>query len=148
MSNIMKQPNNCGCTTDESTRMSAESTDATGHCGLGTIAENPSLAYQCAKCSAGCPVAEEMDVLPHRLMHYLALGMEDKALRANTIWMCAGCFTCAVRCPNDIDITSVMDGLRAKAIRLGIPCPKSDVLKFHKTFLGDMARRGRVHELR
>lgn len=113
-----------------------------------TKQENPSLCYQCGKCSAGCPVAEDMDILPHRLMHYLALGMEDKVLRARTVWMCAGCFTCAVRCPNDIDITAVMDGLRAKAVKMGIPCPERGALRFHKTFLSDVARRGRLHELR
>jgi heterodisulfide reductase subunit C2 len=126
----------------------SENTVAKSRGKLGAITENPSLCYQCGKCSAGCPVAEEMDILPHRLMHYLGLGMEDKALRSNTIWMCAGCFTCAVRCPNDIDITSVMDGLREEAIKSGIPCPKPNVMKFHRTFLGDVARRGRVHELR
>jgi len=93
-------------------------------------------------------VAEDMDVLPHQLMHYLGLGMEDRVLGSKTIWMCAGCFTCAVRCPNDIDITTVMDELRAKAVARGVPCPKSDVLTFHRTFIRDIKRRGRVHELR
>ena len=115
---------------------------------LVEMKENVFLCYQCAKCSAGCPVAEDMDILPHQLMHYLAIGKEDRVLKANTIWMCAGCFTCAVRCPNDIDITSVMDGLRAHAVRQGISCPKPNVLEFHRTFLRDVARRGRVHELR
>ena len=112
------------------------------------IKENSSLCYQCAKCSAGCPVADEMEILPHQLMHSLSIGMEDSVLKANTIWMCAGCFTCAVRCPNDIDITSVMDDLRKKAVMDKISCPKSEVLTFHNTFIGDFARRGRVHELR
>ncbi len=114
----------------------------------GKTAENPSLCYQCAKCSAGCPVAEDMDMLPHEVMHRLAIGQEDKTLRANTIWMCAGCFTCAVRCPNDIDITTVMDELREKAVAQGIECAKKDVLTFHKSFIRDLSRRGRIHELR
>jgi len=112
------------------------------------IDENSFLCYQCAKCSAGCPVAEDMEMLPHQLMHYLALGMEEKVLAANTIWMCAGCYTCAVRCPNDIDITSVMDELRQKAVEGGMPCPKPDVLIFHNAFVGSFKGPGRVHELR
>lgn len=112
------------------------------------LAENPALCYQCGKCSAGCPVAEEMDMLPHQVMHAVSLGMKDRVLRTNTIWMCAGCYTCAVRCPNDIDVTTVMDGLRNEAVEQGLPCPKPEVLQFHKAFVGDIARRGRVHELR
>ncbi|MBT4484684.1 MAG: heterodisulfide reductase subunit C [Candidatus Latescibacteria bacterium] len=112
------------------------------------IKENPYLCYQCAKCSAGCPVAEKMEILPHQIMHYLSIGMEDRVLKANTIWMCAGCFTCSVRCPNDIDITSVMDDLRKKSIQQGISCPVPDVLTFHNAFIKAFAGRGRVHELR
>ena len=112
------------------------------------LKENPSLCYQCAKCSTGCPVSDEMDLLPHQIVHLLSLGMDDRALRARTIWMCAGCYTCAVRCPNDIDVTAVMDDLRAKAVAADVPCPVPEALTFHQTFLRDVARRGRVHELR
>ncbi|MFC1496910.1 4Fe-4S dicluster domain-containing protein [Verrucomicrobiota bacterium] len=112
------------------------------------IKEKPELCYQCAKCSSGCPVADKMDILPHQLIHLLSLGMEDRVLKANTIWICAGCFTCAVRCPNDIDITSVMDELRHKAIKLGIKSPIPSVMTFHKAFITDILRRGRIHELR
>ena len=41
-----------------------------------------------------------------------------------------------------------MDDLRQKAIDKGIPSPIPDVLTFHKTFIKDIERRGRVHELR
>lgn len=112
------------------------------------LKENPSLCYQCAKCSTGCPIADEMDLLPHQVIHLLSLGMRDRALRANTPWFCAGCYTCAVRCPNDIDITSVMDDLRREVIERGLECPRPEVLVFHRNFLQDVSRRGRVHEMR
>ena len=111
------------------------------------ISEHPSLCYQCSKCSSGCPVSDEMDMTPHQLMHCLSLGMEDKAMAANTIWTCAGCYTCSVRCPNDIDITSVMDDLRQKAVSKGIKCPMPEVLSFHRTFINSFAGGGRMYEL-
>ena len=112
------------------------------------IKENAGLCYQCAKCSTGCPISDEMDMLPHQVIHLLSLGMGDRALDKNTIWICAGCYTCAVRCPNDINITAVMDDLRAQALEAGLPCPNPEVLKFHRAFLNDVARRGRIHEMR
>lgn len=115
---------------------------------MAIVLENPSLCYQCAKCSTGCPVSEEMDLLPHQVIHLAALGQRDRAMRANTVWTCAGCYACAVRCPNDINITAVMDELRAEAIEQGVPCPKPEVLHFHRNFLQDVARRGRIYELR
>ncbi len=110
--------------------------------------ENPCLCYQCAKCSTGCPLSSEMDLLPHQIIHLLSLDMEERALKSKTIWLCASCYTCAVRCPNDIDITSVMDELRGKALSQGVPCPFPEILTFHKNFMRDLMRRGRVHELR
>lgn len=110
--------------------------------------EKTELCYQCAKCSSGCPVASEMDLLPHQVIHLAALGMEERALSSATIWICAGCYACATRCPNDINVTAVMDELREQAIAQNIPCPRPEILKFHQTFLKDLARRGRIHELR
>jgi heterodisulfide reductase subunit C len=128
------------------TNLAAKSGGAVGSSATETV--NASLCYQCSRCSAGCPLAEEMDLLPHQVIHLLALGEEDDVLRSNTMWMCAGCYTCATRCPNDIDITTIMDEARAKAIQKGIKCPNPDVLTFHKCFIRDIGRRGRIHEMR
>ncbi len=110
--------------------------------------ENPSLCYLCGKCSTGCPMAEEMDLLPHQIMHLISLGREQEVLDKKTPWLCAGCYTCASRCPNDIDITTVMDHIREMAIQQNIQCPIPDIPTFHQTFIKSFAKRGRVHELR
>lgn len=112
------------------------------------LTEKINRCYQCGKCSTGCPVSEFMDMLPHQVVHALGLGMEERVLRLRTPWLCAGCYTCAARCPNDIDVTAVMGYVREKAMRAGVPCPCPEILRFHNHFLRDMSRRGRVHETR
>ena len=109
--------------------------------------KDTSLCYQCAKCSSGCPMAEEMDVLPHQVIHLASLGMEEQVLNTETIWICANCYSCAVKCPNDIDITGIMNNLKQMAVDKGITPKRNDVYKFHKIFANDVLKRGKVHEL-
>jgi heterodisulfide reductase subunit C len=106
------------------------------------------LCYQCAKCSSGCPVADKMTMLPHRAIRLVALGQESRLRPENTVWLCAACFTCATRCPNNVDIPGVFDQLRALWKHDDAECPAPEVLEFHSSFLRDLKRRGRVHELR
>ena len=49
--------------------------------------------YQCGKCSAGCPMARGMDLMPRQIVHYLQLGMMTPILKSKTIWLCAACHT-------------------------------------------------------
>ena len=113
-----------------------------------TPAADAALCYQCGKCTASCPAAPEMTMPPHRAMHLLALGREDRLRGENTVWMCASCFTCAMRCPNDIDIPGLFDDLRSRWRLGGGACARPEALAFHTCFLRDVKRRGRVHELR
>ncbi len=103
--------------------------------------------YQCQKCSAGCPVAFAMDYKPNQIMQMVSLGMKERVLSSKTIWVCASCYTCSTRCPNDIDIAKVMDWLRQTAIREGVPPAEKEVALFHSTFLESIRTYGRVHEL-
>jgi heterodisulfide reductase subunit C len=75
--------------------------------------------YQCGCCSAGCPVAEEMDLLPNQMIRYVQLGLEEELLASKTIWLCATCFQCFARCPRSIDISKIMDALRQMAMGAG-----------------------------
>lgn len=106
-----------------------------------------SRCYQCLKCAAGCPVLDFQDRSPAEMVRLIVWGMDDEALRAETLWVCASCETCATRCPNDIDLMGMMDFLRQKAIERKAVPGTDRALLFHKAFLGDLARGGRIHEI-
>ena len=76
--------------------------------------------YQCGNCSSGCPLAQEMDILPNRVIRLVQLGQSDDIINSCTIWICASCFQCTVRCPKGIDIQAVMDAVRQIAMDEGI----------------------------
>ena len=103
--------------------------------------------YQCQKCSAGCPVVSAMDMYPNQVIRQIQYGRREKVLGSKSIWVCASCHTCSVRCPNDIDFAKVMDTLRHIALRSGIIAGEKDVPVFHMVFLESIKRTGRIHEL-
>lgn len=109
--------------------------------------QNLQACYQCQKCSAGCPVAYAMDILPNQILRHIQYGHREKVLGSKTIWICASCYTCSVRCPNDIDIARIMDALREIALRSGIPPGEKEIPLFHSVFLDTIRSKGRIHEL-
>jgi heterodisulfide reductase subunit C len=75
--------------------------------------------YQCGKCSAGCPMAAYMDVLPNQIIRMAQLGMQKQLLATKSIWACVSCLTCNSRCPKNIHIAEVIESLRQTALRNG-----------------------------
>ncbi len=107
-----------------------------------------SLCFHCRKCTNGCLLVEEMDYPPNKIMRMVQLGLRDDVLKSHTIWVCASCWTCSTRCPNDIDVAKVMDGLRRISIRENKVNPSDrNTLLFHQIFLDWVKRYGRVFEL-
>jgi heterodisulfide reductase subunit C len=109
--------------------------------------EKISACYQCQKCSAGCPVAYAMDILPKQVLRHIQYDHRDRVLSSKTIWICASCYACSVRCPNNIDIAKIMDTLRAMAIRSGSNPGEKEIPLFHSLFLNTIRLTGRMHEL-
>jgi heterodisulfide reductase subunit C len=72
--------------------------------------------YQCGTCSSGCPFVDDMDLTPDEVLRYIILDRRE-VLNSKTIWLCSACFTCAERCPRDINITKVMESLRQIVLR-------------------------------
>jgi len=106
-----------------------------------------SACFQCHKCSTGCPVGPDMDLLSSQIMRLIQLGEEAEVLESQAIWLCASCEACTTRCPMDIDIAAVMDTLRIMAVERKATIPDTHSEKFNRSFLGSVRRHGRVYEL-
>jgi heterodisulfide reductase subunit C len=47
------------------------------------------------------------------------LGLRERVLRSDTLWLCAACFTCTDRCPQDVEVANVIRVLRNLAAQEG-----------------------------
>ena len=68
-------------------------------------------------CSAGCPIVFAMDLLPNQIIRLVQLGLQEDITKSKTIWLCASCLTCSVRCPRGLDLCKVMEALRLISLR-------------------------------
>ena len=73
--------------------------------------------YQCGKCSAGCPMAKHMDILPNQMIRFAQMGLKDELLASNASWLCVSCFTCNTRCPKGVKIAEVIEAIRQVQLR-------------------------------
>lgn len=111
------------------------------------VHEDVNLCYQCEKCTSGCPVSMEMELVPAQIMHASQLNMKEKILKTNTIWLCASCETCTTRCPQGIDISAVMDALRIIARREKVKAKIPLVPAFYTLCLKTLKYIGCVYEM-
>ena len=105
-----------------------------------------SACFQCHKCSSGCPVGPEMDLLSSQIMRLIHLGEKDQVLESEAIWTCASCQACTTRCPMGIDIAAVMDTLRIMAVERKAALRDARGKYFNKAFLSSVRWQGRVFE--
>jgi heterodisulfide reductase subunit C len=104
--------------------------------------------YQCGKCTAGCPVAEVMDVVPNQLVRLAQIGDTDPATASVAIWRCVACQTCSERCPKEVDVAGVLDAFRQLSVERGVVANDAHrTVIFQKVFLRNIRRNGRLNEL-
>jgi len=79
------------------------------------------LCYLCGSCAGGCPVGRlTTDYNPRQIVRMAALGLKDKVLKSNSLWLCTACFTCTDRCPQGIEVASIVRVVRNMAAKQGI----------------------------
>ncbi|MCH7695870.1 MAG: 4Fe-4S dicluster domain-containing protein [Proteobacteria bacterium] len=113
---------------------------------LDNIGQNIFRCYQCVRCTSGCPLADRFDMMPNQVMRSLQLN-DPSVLNSKAIWLCANCQTCTTRCPQDINVTGIMDQLRIEARKRGIRSAVPDVTQFNSLFMFFIKLLGRVPEL-
>lgn len=110
------------------------------------IDQNVYLCYQCVKCSSGCPLGDHFDWQPHQIMRAAQFGDAKIALESETIWLCASCQACTTRCPQELDITAIMEFLTREAKNRSIKpaVPKVDIS--NTAFTNEVKLWGRSYE--
>jgi len=82
--------------------------------------ENMKRCFQCGTCNVGCPVREiEEKYNPRKIIRMAVLGMRERVLSSDFIWLCSACYTCRERCPQDVRIPEVMNALKNLAVKEG-----------------------------
>ena len=86
--------------------------------------EGLKACFACGACTGGCPVSEVDSAYdPRKIIRMILLGMKEKVLSSDLIWLCVMCYTCSFHCPQDVKFASVMDVLRKMAVKEGYAKP-------------------------
>jgi len=109
--------------------------------------ENLNLCIQCGTCSGSCPNVDYMDYSPRHIIAMVRAGLSHDVLSSNTMWVCASCYLCTVRCPRNVKITELMHALESIALQHGLSNRETYTPTMYKTFVDSIMRSGRVHEL-
>ncbi len=102
---------------------------------------------ECGKCSGGCSNGHVFDYTPRKIVQLVKLGAEETLMKMDALWICLSCHLCLDRCPSGIDIPQILDHLREKAHRKGIPATRPAVGLFHNLMLEQIRERGRISEM-
>ncbi|MBS3793600.1 MAG: 4Fe-4S dicluster domain-containing protein [Candidatus Thorarchaeota archaeon] len=70
--------------------------------------EELGACFACSTCTAACPIANSWDYKPHQLIRMILLGMREKVLASDEIWLCLTCFECQERCPQNVRVTDIL----------------------------------------
>ena len=80
--------------------------------------QNVQQCFQCGTCSGMCPMLDNMDIHPRKLIRMAQLGqLEEDLDQINACWVCASCHSCNVMCPRSVDLPRVMEALRLMSLR-------------------------------
>jgi heterodisulfide reductase subunit C len=62
---------------------------------------NVEACFNCGNCTAICPRSDEEFSFPRSLIRYAQVGLKDKILGSELMWLCAYCNDCSDTCPRD-----------------------------------------------
>ena len=91
--------------------------------------------FSCGTCSAGCPIRRiDQRYNPKKIIRMILLGMKERVLQSDFIWLCSSCYTCQERCPQGVRITDLITAVRNIASREGFEpsgiAKQAELIKF------------------
>jgi quinone-modifying oxidoreductase, subunit QmoC len=101
---------------------------------------------QCGTCSGACPVSYMMDITPREVVALFRAGRLEEILHSRTIWICASCYACRVRCPSGILVTDMMYALKRLGMQKKIFPKHFPVYALSEAFMQNVYKYGRSYE--
>ncbi|MBE0519976.1 4Fe-4S dicluster domain-containing protein, partial [Candidatus Bathyarchaeota archaeon] len=81
-------------------------------------AEKLMLCFQCGTCTADCPISRFSDFYrPRKIARMVQLGLKDRLLSDDALWLCSTCFTCVDHCPQGVEIAGIVRVLRNLTVK-------------------------------
>lgn len=108
--------------------------------------KNLSKCIQCGTCTGSCPASYTMDITPRELIALFRAGDMGSILASRTIWICASCYACTVRCPQNVPVTDIIYMLKRLAMEQEIFPKKFPVYALSRSFVALANRYGRSYE--
>ena len=68
--------------------------------------------YNCGNCTAICPLSDEDNSFPRKMIRASVLGLEDKIKTSLYPWLCYYCGECSTTCPREANPGELMMSLR------------------------------------
>ena len=102
---------------------------------------------QCGMCSGSCPNVTQMDYSPRQTIALIRGGMGHDVLTSNSMWVCASCYLCTVRCPKDVKITELMHVLERLSVYHDLASKRTPTPANYRAFVDSIKSNGRVYEL-
>jgi len=109
--------------------------------------ESIKKCIQCGSCTGSCPLSYTMDITPREAIALFRAGEIETILSSRTIWICASCYACTVRCPQGVQVADIIYALKRLAIEKDIFPKRFPVYALSNSFIGFTNRYGRSYEL-
>jgi len=68
--------------------------------------------YHCGNCTASCPLTEEDQLFPRKVIRQAQMGLKNKLESNVDLWMCYFCGDCTKTCPREANPCEIMRSIR------------------------------------
>jgi heterodisulfide reductase subunit C len=106
-------------------------------------AERIMLCFQCGTCTADCPISRFSDFYrPRKIARMVQLGLKERLLSDEALWLCSSCFTCVDHCPQGVEIAGIVRVLRNLSVK-----EKGVMPLVYRELASNLLKGGYVYEI-
>jgi heterodisulfide reductase subunit C len=99
------------------------------------------LCFQCGTCTADCAIARFTNFYnPRKIARLVQLGLKDRLVGNNVLWLCTTCHTCVDHCPQGVEVSSIIRALRNLSVK-----SQGEIPYIFKTFASNILKTGYVY---